>query len=88
VCHGAFKCVRGMPATFTNPGPTVYTGHSLVPPQVLNGNKDAHSWMRHVAGAARLIEVRGAHRFDTEFEMALFMAHVGPTVSVSDLLNH
>lgn len=49
--------------------------------QVLNGNTEVQSWMQHIGGAARLIQVRGADRFNSEFEMALFMAHVGPTVS-------
>lgn len=36
--------------------------------------------MHHVGGAARLVEARGAHMFNTEFEKALFLAHIGPTV--------
>jgi hypothetical protein len=34
-----------------------------------------------MAGAARLIEVRGSNRFESEFEKALLVAQIGPTVS-------
>ncbi|EHK47301.1 hypothetical protein TRIATDRAFT_217905, partial [Trichoderma atroviride IMI 206040] len=41
---------------------------------------DRLAWMRHVAGTTQLIRLRGPHRFHSEFELALFMAHVGPMV--------
>jgi hypothetical protein len=49
--------------------------------ETLTKNPNSDTWARHVNGAARLIQVRGPKRFDTEFERALFLAHVGPTVS-------
>lgn len=39
--------------------------------------------MQHVGGAARLVEARGAHMFKSEFEKALFLSHIGPTVRIS-----
>jgi hypothetical protein len=51
--------------------------------QLLNGSShEGLLWLRHAGGAAQLIKARGAHRFQTEFEMSLFMAHLGPTVSL------
>lgn len=38
------------------------------------------AWIRHAAGAARLIQVRGPQSYDSDFEKALFMAHTGPVV--------
>jgi len=38
------------------------------------------AWIRHAAGAARLIQLRGPKNYTTEFEKALFMAHTGPIV--------
>ncbi|KAL1905116.1 hypothetical protein Sste5344_009167 [Sporothrix stenoceras] len=38
------------------------------------------SWMHHASGAAQLIQFRGAHRFNTESGMTLFMANIGTTV--------
>ncbi|MCJ1479576.1 hypothetical protein MMC13_008262 [Lambiella insularis] len=35
------------------------------------------AWIRHAAGASRLIRLRGPKRFDSEFEKALLMAHAG-----------
>ncbi|KAH6885437.1 hypothetical protein B0T10DRAFT_95609 [Thelonectria olida] len=55
--------------------------------EVLDGNMQSHSWMHHAGGAAQLIQVRGAHRFNTESDMALFMAHIGPTVMDAFLSN-
>ncbi|KAH8822050.1 hypothetical protein F5884DRAFT_110262 [Xylogone sp. PMI_703] len=55
--------------------------------EVLGGNSEAHSWIRHINGATRLIEIRDAHRFNTEFEIALFMVHIGPTVMDALLSN-
>ena len=54
--------------------------------QLLNGGLEARSWVRHASGAAQLIQVRGIHRFETEFEMALFSAHIGPTVGLVQYL--
>ncbi|KAL7823753.1 hypothetical protein V8C26DRAFT_383739 [Trichoderma gracile] len=55
--------------------------------EALNGNGRENSWMHHVGGAARLVEARGAHMFQSEFEKALFLAHIGPTV-MSAFLNN
>jgi hypothetical protein len=38
------------------------------------------AWIRHAAGAARLIQLRGPDNYSTDFEKALFMAHTGPIV--------
>jgi hypothetical protein len=38
------------------------------------------AWIRHAAGAARLIQLRGTKSYNSEFEKALFMAHTGPIV--------
>lgn len=38
------------------------------------------AWIRHAAGAARLIQLRGPKNYNTEFEKALFMAHSGAIV--------
>lgn len=54
--------------------------------QALNGN-EKDSWMQHVGGAARLVEARGAHMFTSEFEKALFLSHIGPTVRIPKLQN-
>ncbi|PNP53544.1 hypothetical protein THARTR1_06238 [Trichoderma harzianum] len=55
--------------------------------EAINGDEREDSWMHHVGGAARLVEARGAHMFNTEFEKALFLAHIGPTV-MSAFLNN
>ncbi|KAK3350236.1 hypothetical protein B0T25DRAFT_262523 [Lasiosphaeria hispida] len=55
--------------------------------ELLNGNGVPYSWMRHVGGATRLIEVRGVDAFKSEFEMALLTAHVGPAVTEAFLSN-
>ncbi|EHK25946.1 uncharacterized protein TRIVIDRAFT_218117 [Trichoderma virens Gv29-8] len=55
--------------------------------EALNGEDMEDSWMHHVGGAARLVEARGAHMFQSEFEKALFLAHIGPTV-MSAFLNN
>lgn len=39
------------------------------------------AWVRHTAGAARLIQLRGPKSYNTDFEKALFMAHTVPIVS-------
>ncbi|KAK1240230.1 hypothetical protein MKX08_007672 [Trichoderma sp. CBMAI-0020] len=48
--------------------------------ELLKTQPDRLAWMRHVAGTTELIRLRGPHRFQSEFELALFMAHVGPMV--------
>jgi hypothetical protein len=54
--------------------------------QLLDENLESHASMRHAGGAAQLIQIRGAQRFNTEFERALFMSHIGPTVRDTRLL--
>lgn len=39
------------------------------------------AWVSHIHGCARLIQRRGAARFQSEFEKALFAAHVGPVLT-------
>lgn len=39
------------------------------------------AWSQHVSGSARLVKHRKASRFKTEFEKALFTAHIGAIVS-------
>ncbi|KAG9232686.1 hypothetical protein BJ875DRAFT_71660 [Amylocarpus encephaloides] len=39
------------------------------------------AWIRHSAGAARLIQLRGPENYSTDFEKALFMAHTGPIMT-------
>ena len=48
---------------------------------------DNGAWIRHTAGAARLIELRGPHGYDSEFEKSLLMAQVGPLFSEAILNN-
>ncbi|KAK0707324.1 hypothetical protein B0H67DRAFT_587282 [Lasiosphaeris hirsuta] len=55
--------------------------------ELLSVNGMPHSWMRHVGGATRLIEVRGVDAFKSEFEMALLTAHVGPAITEAFLSN-
>ncbi|KAH7133720.1 hypothetical protein EDB81DRAFT_859246 [Dactylonectria macrodidyma] len=55
--------------------------------ELLDGNLESHTSMRHAGGAAQLIQIRGTQRFNTEFEMALFMSHIGPTVMEAFLSN-
>jgi len=45
------------------------------------------AWIRHAAGAARLIQLRGTKSYNSEFEKALFMAHTGPIMTEA-LLNN
>lgn len=40
------------------------------------------AWVRHTAGAARLIQVRGPKSYNSDFEKALFMGHTVPIVSL------
>ncbi|KUJ15570.1 uncharacterized protein LY89DRAFT_735672 [Mollisia scopiformis] len=39
------------------------------------------AWVRHSAGAAKLIHLRGPKNYDTEFEKALFMAQTVPIMT-------
>jgi hypothetical protein len=39
------------------------------------------AWIRHAAGAAKLIQLRGPKSYSTEFEKALFIAQTFPIVS-------
>jgi len=48
---------------------------------------DEIAWIRHAAGAARLIQLRGPNHYGTEFEKALFMAHSG-SIMTEALLNN
>ncbi|KAI6893752.1 hypothetical protein KC318_g4298 [Hortaea werneckii] len=48
--------------------------------QLLDGSHSA-AWSHHVEGSARLIKYRSPDRFRTEYEKALFAAHVGAVVS-------
>lgn len=54
---------------------------SLTTVQALNGSSSGDFWIRHAIGASKLIQLRGPRKFKTDFEMALFLAHIGPTVS-------
>jgi len=50
--------------------------------KLLSGDDNRQTWIHHVGGATRLMEVQGAISFGGEFEMALLTAHVGPAVRV------
>ncbi|KAG9243613.1 hypothetical protein BJ878DRAFT_510021 [Calycina marina] len=45
------------------------------------------AWVRHAAGAARLVQLRGPHNYRTGFEKALLMAHTGSIMTECLLLN-
>ncbi|RKP04735.1 hypothetical protein THASP1DRAFT_5879, partial [Thamnocephalis sphaerospora] len=62
----------------------VFEVRFIYPPLQVN---IADFWIRHVIGASRLIEARGAQRFETEFERSLLVAHMGPTVMAAFLDN-
>ena len=55
--------------------------------QTLSEHDDPRLWLHHVAGAARLIEIRGPDRFLTDFEISLFVANIGPVVMEAFLDN-
>ncbi|KAL8811288.1 MAG: hypothetical protein Q9200_001923 [Gallowayella weberi] len=38
-------------------------------------------WVTHAAGAATLIQLRGPHRYNTNFEKALFLGQAGPIIT-------
>ncbi len=48
--------------------------------QLLDPSRDT-AWSHHISGSARLIRHRTPCRFTSEFEKALFAAHIGPIVS-------
>ncbi|KAL7954494.1 hypothetical protein V8C34DRAFT_294279 [Trichoderma compactum] len=56
--------------------------------ELLNPQPQMNSWICHAGGAARLIQLRGPDRFQTDFELALFMAHIGPIVTEAFLSNN
>jgi hypothetical protein len=49
--------------------------------ELLDPSGDPSAWVRHTAGASRLIQLRGPKNYNTEFEKALFMGHTVPIVS-------
>ncbi|PKK41206.1 hypothetical protein CI102_14650 [Trichoderma harzianum] len=55
--------------------------------EVLTMAETAHSWTQHAAGVAQLIQHQGADHFQTDFELALIAAYVGPLVHEA-FLNH
>lgn len=59
---------------------TLFAAELLGVFESLDRGQTTGSWKHHVNGAAQLIQMRGAHRFETGFEKALFVAHLGPTV--------
>lgn len=54
--------------------------------QLLDPSTDS-AWSHHVNGSARIVKHRGVRRFTTEFEKALFAAHVGTMVTEALLDN-
>ncbi|KAH8819431.1 hypothetical protein F5884DRAFT_892477 [Xylogone sp. PMI_703] len=54
--------------------------------ELLNPNRES-AWIKHVAGAASIIELRGPGSYGSDFEKSLFMSHVGPIVTESILNN-
>lgn len=54
--------------------------------QLLDPSEDS-AWSHHVDGSMRVVKHRGPRRFTSEFEKALFTAHVGSVVSESLLAN-
>ncbi|RDW61498.1 hypothetical protein BP5796_11390 [Coleophoma crateriformis] len=53
----------------------------------LLASSEPTAWIRHSAGAAHLIQLRGPRRYKTEFEKSLFMAHVG-TITTEAMFNN
>ncbi|KAL6803089.1 hypothetical protein GGI42DRAFT_323809 [Trichoderma sp. SZMC 28013] len=66
---------------------TLYATELLGVFELLNPQPQMNSWICHAGGAARLIQLRGPDRFQTDFELALFMAHIGPIVTEAFLSN-
>ncbi|KAL7936540.1 hypothetical protein V8C35DRAFT_295778 [Trichoderma chlorosporum] len=66
---------------------TLYATELLGFFELLSPQPEINSWICHVGGAARLIQLRGPDKFETDFELALFMAHIGPIVTEAFLNN-
>lgn len=49
--------------------------------ELLDPSGDPSAWVRHTAGASRLIQLRGPRAYNTEFEKALFMGHTVPILT-------
>jgi hypothetical protein len=60
---------------------------SLIKSQLLN-SPNGKPWSQHIAGAARLIQLRGPSRFTSEFDKSLFISLTYPIVSIPYLLLH
>lgn len=59
------------------------SGRALDKPLIISQLLDPFgetAWIRHAAGAARLIQLRGTNSYTSDFEKALFVAHTGPIV--------
>ncbi|KAK4443459.1 hypothetical protein QBC34DRAFT_310890, partial [Podospora aff. communis PSN243] len=55
--------------------------------ELLSLQEKPFSWLHHIEGATRLLQVRGAGSYESEFELALLTAHVGPAVTEAFLTN-
>ncbi|UKZ57541.1 hypothetical protein TrVGV298_011400 [Trichoderma virens] len=66
---------------------TLYATELLGIFELLSPQPEIKSWICHAGGAARLIQLRGPDGFKTDFELALFMAHIGPIVTEAFLNN-
>lgn len=64
-----------------------YTALPLTPPQLLDPTRDS-AWVHHISGSARLVKNRTSARFETEFDKALFAAHVGPVLTQALVTNN
>jgi hypothetical protein len=45
-------------------------------------NRESSSWLKHAGAASRLVQLRGSHRFNSDFEKAVLMAHVPSMVRI------
>jgi hypothetical protein len=54
----------------------------LIETQLLNSPNGMY-WSQHIAGASRLIQLRGPARFTSEFDKSLFISLSYPIVSIS-----
>ncbi|KAH0495101.1 hypothetical protein TgHK011_008671 [Trichoderma gracile] len=66
---------------------TLYATELLGIFELLTPQAEMNSWVYHTRGAAQLIQLRGFDRFQSDFELALFMAHIGPIVTEAFLSN-
>ncbi|KAH8821418.1 hypothetical protein F5884DRAFT_745744 [Xylogone sp. PMI_703] len=85
------KALRSLQAALDSPKTrfkpeVLYATEILALYELLDSSGQA-AWIRHVAGAARLIELRGPKAYQTEFEKALFIAHAGAIMTESMLNN-